>query len=250
MQNEKSPHSHIWCVSIFLQNYLSSRGKSWKDLRQEALQNIEQGKYHPTGKPACLIILKLHMQQRWQNWASAFLPGDAGFLNLSLSDFRISGSTIMCFCCGLRALADLAYKYRQSIPSSELPGCFFFFPSFAQCYTSTRVMTEFAVVSFFSCCNSASRLLLGSQLSHSSEGTSCNVSSVCGSWSVQLLLLLLCTHFTTRRSPCTAWCLTQLRLEICEMLNISFSFFPYRKFNHICEQTRFKSWRARWFVKV
>uniref|UniRef100_A0A674N2F7 E3 ubiquitin-protein ligase CHFR n=1 Tax=Takifugu rubripes TaxID=31033 RepID=A0A674N2F7_TAKRU len=58
-----------------VKNYLSSRGKSWKDLRQEALQNVEQGKY-PAGKPA-------H--------------------------------------CGLRALRDLAYKYRQDIPSSELP---------------------------------------------------------------------------------------------------------------------------------
>uniref|UniRef100_A0A674NSG6 Checkpoint with forkhead and ring finger domains, E3 ubiquitin protein ligase n=1 Tax=Takifugu rubripes TaxID=31033 RepID=A0A674NSG6_TAKRU len=69
--------------SDVLQNYLSSRGKSWKDLRQEALQNVEQGKY-----PA---------------------------------DCRISGSTIMCSDCGLRALRDLAYKYRQDIPSSELP---------------------------------------------------------------------------------------------------------------------------------
>lgn len=63
----------MWKVEIrifgmflfFLQNYLSSRGKSWKDLRQEALQNMEQGKYFPTGNPACLIIWKLHMQQRW-----------------------------------------------------------------------------------------------------------------------------------------------------------------------------------------
>ncbi|CAG09691.1 unnamed protein product, partial [Tetraodon nigroviridis] len=70
--------------SEVLQNYLSSRGKSWKDLRQEALQSIEQGKY-------------------------------------DLTDRRISRSTIMCIYCGLRALADLAYKYRQSIPPSELP---------------------------------------------------------------------------------------------------------------------------------
>lgn len=39
-------------IGSFLQNYLSSRGKSWKDLRQEALQSIEQGKYDLTGKPA------------------------------------------------------------------------------------------------------------------------------------------------------------------------------------------------------
>lgn len=58
---------------FFHQNYLSSRGKSWKDLRQEALQNLEQGRYYPTGKPACLHIWKIHMQQKWKNWASAVL---------------------------------------------------------------------------------------------------------------------------------------------------------------------------------
>lgn len=109
---------------------------------------------------------------------SAFKESNIGLLNLSLSDRRISGSTIMCFCCGLRALADLAYLYRQSIPASELPGwtkqtnfpqaCFLTF------------MTESVVVSLFSCCNSTSRLLLGSQLSHTSEGASRNVSSACG----------------------------------------------------------------------
>ncbi|KAF0033638.1 hypothetical protein F2P81_013704 [Scophthalmus maximus] len=71
--------------SEILQNYLSSRGKSWRDLRQEALQGLQQASYY-------------------------------------LADCRISANTILCLCCGLRAFKELAYKYRQSIPPSELPG--------------------------------------------------------------------------------------------------------------------------------
>uniref|UniRef100_A0A8D3BC22 E3 ubiquitin-protein ligase CHFR n=1 Tax=Scophthalmus maximus TaxID=52904 RepID=A0A8D3BC22_SCOMX len=70
--------------SEILQNYLSSRGKSWRDLRQEALQGLQQASYY-------------------------------------LADCRISANTILCLCCGLRAFKELAYKYRQSIPPSELP---------------------------------------------------------------------------------------------------------------------------------
>ncbi|XP_029018394.1 E3 ubiquitin-protein ligase CHFR [Betta splendens] len=70
--------------SEILQNYLSSKGKSWKDLLQEALRGLEQGTY-------------------------------------TLTDGRISASTILCFCCGVVAFKELAYKYRQNIPASELP---------------------------------------------------------------------------------------------------------------------------------
>lgn len=49
---------------FFHQNYLSSRGKSWKDLRQEALQNVAQGIYYPTGKPARPHIWMIH---KWKN---------------------------------------------------------------------------------------------------------------------------------------------------------------------------------------
>ncbi|XP_054466538.1 E3 ubiquitin-protein ligase CHFR [Anoplopoma fimbria] len=70
--------------SEILQNYLSSRGKSWRDLLQESLQALEQGNYY-------------------------------------LSDYRISPNAILCFCCGLRAFKELAYKYRQNIPPHELP---------------------------------------------------------------------------------------------------------------------------------
>uniref|UniRef100_A0A7N6BJV1 E3 ubiquitin-protein ligase CHFR n=1 Tax=Anabas testudineus TaxID=64144 RepID=A0A7N6BJV1_ANATE len=70
--------------SEILQNYLSSKGKSWRDLLQEALQGIEQETY-------------------------------------SLTDGRISANTIVCSCCGMVAFRELAYKYRQNIPPSELP---------------------------------------------------------------------------------------------------------------------------------
>ncbi|XP_019949470.2 E3 ubiquitin-protein ligase CHFR [Paralichthys olivaceus] len=70
--------------SEILQNYLSSRGKSWRDLLQEALQGLQQANY-------------------------------------CLTDCRISANTVMCFCCGVRAFKELAYKYRQNIPLSELP---------------------------------------------------------------------------------------------------------------------------------
>lgn len=43
-------------------------------------------------------------------------------LTLFPSDGRISANTILCFCCGMVAFKELAYKYRQNIPPSELPG--------------------------------------------------------------------------------------------------------------------------------
>uniref|UniRef100_A0A8C6L4M9 E3 ubiquitin-protein ligase CHFR n=1 Tax=Nothobranchius furzeri TaxID=105023 RepID=A0A8C6L4M9_NOTFU len=70
--------------SEILKNYLSSRGKSWKDLLQGSLHGLQQGSYF-------------------------------------LTDCRISADTILCVCCGLRAFKELAYKYRQNIPPSELP---------------------------------------------------------------------------------------------------------------------------------
>ncbi|XP_012671439.1 E3 ubiquitin-protein ligase CHFR [Clupea harengus] len=70
--------------SEILQNYLSSRGMSWKEMLQEGLQAAQRGVFH-------------------------------------LSDFRINTSSVVCYCCGLRAFKELAYKFRESIPSSELP---------------------------------------------------------------------------------------------------------------------------------
>uniref|UniRef100_A0A8K9WRB7 E3 ubiquitin-protein ligase CHFR n=1 Tax=Oncorhynchus mykiss TaxID=8022 RepID=A0A8K9WRB7_ONCMY len=70
--------------SEILQNYLSARGMSWRDMLQEGLRGLQQGTFY-------------------------------------LSDYRINSNAIMCFCCGLRAFKELAYKYRQNIPGSELP---------------------------------------------------------------------------------------------------------------------------------
>ncbi|XP_014841479.1 PREDICTED: E3 ubiquitin-protein ligase CHFR [Poecilia mexicana] len=70
--------------SEVLQNYLSAKGKTWKDLLQESLQGLQEGKF-------------------------------------LLTDCRISADTLLCSCCGLRAFKELAYKYRQNIPPSELP---------------------------------------------------------------------------------------------------------------------------------
>lgn len=88
--------------SEVLQNYLSSRGKTWRDLHQESLQSLQQGNYY-------------------------------------LSDCRISASAVLCYCCGLRAFKELAYKYRQSIPSSELPAAV---TSRPDCYWGRNCRTQ------------------------------------------------------------------------------------------------------------
>ncbi|KAM9858708.1 E3 ubiquitin-protein ligase CHFR isoform 2-T4 [Aulostomus maculatus] len=83
--------------SEILQNYLSSRGKSWSDLLQEALQR----KYLP--------------------------------------DCGVTADTILCFCCGLGTFKELAYKYRQSIPPSELPAAV---TSRPDCYWGRNCRTQ------------------------------------------------------------------------------------------------------------
>lgn len=88
--------------SEILQNYLSSRGKSWRDLLQEALDGLQHG-------------------------------------NNYLTDCRISANTILCFCCGMRAFKELAYKYRQNIPTSELPAAV---ASRPDCYWGRNCRTQ------------------------------------------------------------------------------------------------------------
>ncbi|XP_034451842.1 E3 ubiquitin-protein ligase CHFR isoform X1 [Hippoglossus hippoglossus] len=88
--------------SEILQNYLSSRGKSWRDLLQEALQGLQQANY-------------------------------------CLTDCRISANTVTCFCCGLRAFKELAYKYRQNITLSELPAAV---ASRPDCYWGRNCRTQ------------------------------------------------------------------------------------------------------------
>uniref|UniRef100_A0A672J037 E3 ubiquitin-protein ligase CHFR n=1 Tax=Salarias fasciatus TaxID=181472 RepID=A0A672J037_SALFA len=95
--------------SDVLKNYLSSRGKTWKDLLHQSLQGLQQGDYSLTV---------------WFNF---------------LSDRRISANTILCFGCGLRAFRELAYKYRENIPPSELPAAV---TSRPDCYWGRNCRTQ------------------------------------------------------------------------------------------------------------
>ncbi|XP_058387105.1 E3 ubiquitin-protein ligase CHFR isoform X2 [Diceros bicornis minor] len=70
--------------SDILKNYLATRGLTWKNMLTESLVALQRG---------------------------VFL----------LSDYRITGNTVLCYCCGLRSFRELTYQYRQNIPASELP---------------------------------------------------------------------------------------------------------------------------------
>ncbi|XP_037673373.1 E3 ubiquitin-protein ligase CHFR isoform X2 [Choloepus didactylus] len=70
--------------SDILKNYLATRGLTWKNVLTDSLVALQRG---------------------------VFL----------LSDPRVSGTTVLCYCCGLRSFRELAYQYRQGIPASELP---------------------------------------------------------------------------------------------------------------------------------
>ena len=108
----------------FHQNYLSSRGKTWRDLLQESLQALQQGNYHLSGELSdqnqVTFITELWTLQS----TLSYKKKKSGYILsfIALSDCRISSNVILCFCCGLRAFKELAYKYRQNIPPPELPG--------------------------------------------------------------------------------------------------------------------------------
>ncbi|KAM6165552.1 E3 ubiquitin-protein ligase CHFR isoform 2-T2 [Erethizon dorsatum] len=70
--------------SDILKNYLATRGLTWKNMLTESLMALQRG---------------------------VFL----------LSDYRVTGNTVLCYCCGLRSFRELTYQYRQNIPASELP---------------------------------------------------------------------------------------------------------------------------------
>ncbi|KAF7687156.1 hypothetical protein HF521_014384 [Silurus meridionalis] len=88
--------------SDILQNYLRSRGNTWKEMLQEALQSTQQGLYH-------------------------------------LSDYRINGDSFLCYCCGLRFFKELAYIYRANIPAAELPAAVTVRPD---CYWGRNCRTQ------------------------------------------------------------------------------------------------------------
>ncbi|XP_074868744.1 E3 ubiquitin-protein ligase CHFR isoform X2 [Carettochelys insculpta] len=70
--------------SDILKDYLASRGFTWKNMLNESLLLLQR---------------------------EVFM----------LSDYRITGNTVLCYCCGLRSFRELAYQYRQNIPAAELP---------------------------------------------------------------------------------------------------------------------------------
>nr|XP_060641672.1 E3 ubiquitin-protein ligase CHFR [Anolis sagrei ordinatus]XP_060641673.1 E3 ubiquitin-protein ligase CHFR [Anolis sagrei ordinatus] len=70
--------------SDILKDYLASRGLTWKNILNDSLLALQRG----------IFIL---------------------------SDYRITGETVLCYCCGLRSFRELAYQYRQNIPVAELP---------------------------------------------------------------------------------------------------------------------------------
>lgn len=165
--NEKSAQSYILYVFFFFrQNYLSSRGKSWKDLRQEALQNVEQGKYYPAGKPARPHIWMIHMQHKRKNWVSAVLPLNKSnksvcvrlshlwkyhhVLGLRPASFEgpcLQIQTEHPFIRTARSNRIDVFSYSYSSPDINGAVCSFFF-SFTYAVLHLDVITEVVVVSF------------------------------------------------------------------------------------------------------
>ncbi|XP_064209778.1 E3 ubiquitin-protein ligase CHFR [Anguilla rostrata] len=88
--------------SDILRNYLASRGMTWKEMLHEGLLALQQGTFY-------------------------------------LSDYRITANAVLCYCCGLRAFKELAYKYRQNIPPSELPAAV---TSRPDCYWGRNCRTQ------------------------------------------------------------------------------------------------------------
>nr|XP_045012717.1 E3 ubiquitin-protein ligase CHFR isoform X3 [Jaculus jaculus] len=136
--------------SDILKNYLVTRGLTWKNMLTESLVALQRG---------------------------VFL----------LSDYRINGNTVLCYCCGLRSFRELTYQYRQNIPASELPGNFWRSCEFLSSRSSTQ--------------------------------------------GIQPLQPFMSSAAVTSRPDCY-WgrnCRTQVKAH------------HAMKFNHICEQTRFKN---------
>ncbi|KAM6965407.1 E3 ubiquitin-protein ligase CHFR [Aplochiton taeniatus] len=88
--------------SEILRSYLASRGLTWRDILQEGLQGLQQGTYY-------------------------------------ISDYRINPNATVCLCCGLQAFKELAFKYRQNIPASELPAAV---TSRPDCYWGRNCRTQ------------------------------------------------------------------------------------------------------------
>ncbi|GCB62267.1 hypothetical protein scyTo_0014470, partial [Scyliorhinus torazame] len=72
------------CTWKLCNNYLASRGLTWKEMLQESLLALQRGKF-------------------------------------ALADYHVTTNVILCYCCGLHSFRELAYQYRQNIPAAELP---------------------------------------------------------------------------------------------------------------------------------
>ncbi|KAF6277722.1 checkpoint with forkhead and ring finger domains [Rhinolophus ferrumequinum] len=80
--------------SDILKNYLAARGLTWKNMLTESLGALQRG---------------------------VFLLSGLANMKEANSDYRVTGNTVLCYCCGLRSFRELTYQYRQNIPASELP---------------------------------------------------------------------------------------------------------------------------------
>nr|XP_020665552.1 E3 ubiquitin-protein ligase CHFR [Pogona vitticeps]XP_020665554.1 E3 ubiquitin-protein ligase CHFR [Pogona vitticeps]XP_020665555.1 E3 ubiquitin-protein ligase CHFR [Pogona vitticeps]XP_020665556.1 E3 ubiquitin-protein ligase CHFR [Pogona vitticeps] len=88
--------------SDILKDYLASRGLTWKNILNDSLVGLQRGVF--------------------------ILP-----------DYRITGETVLCYCCGLRTFRELAYQYRQNIPAAELPAAV---TSRPDCYWGRNCRTQ------------------------------------------------------------------------------------------------------------
>ncbi|XP_070618806.1 E3 ubiquitin-protein ligase CHFR isoform X3 [Erythrolamprus reginae] len=88
--------------SDILKDYLKSRGLTWKNVLNESLLALQKGTF--------------------------ILP-----------DYRITGETVLCYFCGLRVFRNLAYQYRQNIPSENLPAAV---TSRPDCYWGRNCRTQ------------------------------------------------------------------------------------------------------------
>ncbi|EHA98713.1 E3 ubiquitin-protein ligase CHFR [Heterocephalus glaber] len=53
--------------------------------------------------------------------------------------YRVTGDTVLCYCCGLRSFRELSYQYRRNIPASELPAAV---TSRPDCYWGRNCRTQ------------------------------------------------------------------------------------------------------------
>ncbi|KAF5923862.1 hypothetical protein HPG69_007493 [Diceros bicornis minor] len=104
------------------QNYLATRGLTWKNMLTESLVALQRGVFLLSGELHCTCFPPLGWWPCLSCRAGNMrLPDDCLCPCVLLPDYRITGNTVLCYCCGLRSFRELTYQYRQNIPASELP---------------------------------------------------------------------------------------------------------------------------------